>query len=368
MGISRLERAINVTNFLVLNNITIYCQIKISSVSNKKRSHSDSGSSGAKRQRLSSDEPDVLETKESEALIEQVDGDDTKCRTGCIYLITNLINGKVYVGLTIREPEIRWQEHEYSGRNPKYHFGYAIRSYGWENFKPEILAENIPIEELGDLEMYYIDLYDSYNNGYNSTKGGEGTLGHLRTEEQRMAKIKACTKNHSVEGGGSIYFYKGLNKWMVRACRTNNKYIGVYFTKEKAIEALELYNTSGKIIRPDGLRRKRGAGCVHFDKPKKKWRAKAPNGKFIGRYFTKERAIKAVDMYNETGKIMPSDLTIGTGSIREYSTKTKGKRYMGRLKINGTVYRTKAYGSREETQSELAEIRNKLRYIKCFNI
>jgi hypothetical protein len=216
--------------------------------------------------------------------------------------------------------------------------------------------------------MYYIDLYDSYNNGYNSTKGGEGTLGHLRTEEQRMAKIKACTKNHSVEGGGSIYFHKSTNKWMVRACNTNEKYIGVYFTKAKAIEALELYNTTGKITRSDKLRRKRGAGCVFFDKPKKKWRAKAPKGKFIGRYFTKERAIKAVDMYNETGKIMPSDLTIGPGSIKEYSTKTKGKRYMGRLKINGTVYRTKAYGSRKQAQSELAEIRNKLRYIKCFNI
>jgi group I intron endonuclease len=307
-----------------------------------------------------------LETKESEALIEQVDGDDTKCRTGCIYIITNLITLLSYIGLTTREPETRWQEHEYLGRNPKNHFHRSIKKHGWENFKPEILAENIPIEELGDLEMYYIDLYDSYNNGYNSTKGGEGTLGHLRTEEQRMAKIKACTKNHIVEGGGSIYFHKCTNKWMVRACNTSEKYIGLYFTKEKAIEALELYNTSGKITRSDKLRRKRGTGCVSLHG--EKWRAKAPKGKFIGRYFTKERAIKAVDMYNETGKIMPSDLTIGPGSIKEYSTKTKGKRYMGRLKINGTVYRTKAYGSRKQAQSELAEIRNKLRYIKCFNI
>ena len=334
-----------------------------------KRPAQNSGSSSAKRQRLSSENSENLEFEESEALIEQVDGDDTKnvAKTGSIYVIPNLITKKVYIGLTIREPEIRWQEHEYSGRNPKYHFGYAIRSYGWENFKPEILAENIPIEELGDLEMYYIDLYDSYNNGYNSTKGGEGTLGHLRTEEQRMAKIKACTKNHSVEGGGSIYFQKSTNKWMVRACKTSEKYIGVYFTKEKAIEALELYNTTGKIMRSDTLRRKRGTGCVFFDKIKKKWRAKAPKGKFIGRYFTKERAIKAVDMYNETGKIMPSDLTIGTGSIREYSRKT-GKRYMGRLKINGTVYRTKTYRSRTQAQLELNQIRSKLRYIKCFNI
>ena len=183
-----------------------------------------------------------------------------------------------------------------------------------------------------------------------------------------MAKSKSKTKNHSVQGGGCISFDKSTNKWMVRACNTSEKYIGVYFTKAKAIEALELYNTSGKITRSDTLRRKRGAGCISFDKSTNKWCAKAHKGKFIGRYFTKERAIKAVDMYNETGKIMPSDLTIGPGSIKEYSTKTKGKRYMGRLTINGTVYRTKAYGSRKQAQSELAEIRNKLRHIKCFNI
>lgn len=329
-----------------------------------KRSHSDSGASSDKRQRLSSDEPDVLETKESETLIGNSAGDDTKCRTGCIYLITNLITKKVYVGLTTREPEIRWQQHEYSGRNPKYHFHHSIKKHGWENFKPEILAENIPIEELGDLEMYYIALYDSFNNGYNSTKGGDGCFARIWTEEQRMAQSKACAKNHIVEGGGSIYFHKDTNKWMVRACKTSEKYIGVYFTKEKAIEALELYNATGKIIRVDGLRRKRGAGCVSFDKPKKKWRAKAPNGKFIGRYFTKERAIKAVDMYNETGKIMPSDLTMkkyGTGTIREKLTKTKGIRYRGKIKIKGKTYGTKTYGSHDLVQTELDQLISKLR-------
>ena len=73
----------------------------MSSASNNKRSRTDSGVSGDKRQRLSGDDSEILEFEESEALIEQVDGDDTKCRNGCIYLITNPINGKVYVGQTI---------------------------------------------------------------------------------------------------------------------------------------------------------------------------------------------------------------------------------------------------------------------------
>jgi group I intron endonuclease len=329
-----------------------------------KRPAQNSGSSSAKRQRLSSDEPDVLETKESEALIEQVDGDDTKCRTGSIYVIPNLITKKVYIGLTIREPEIRWQEHEYSGRNPKYHFHRSIKKHGWENFKPEILAENIPIEELGDLEMYYIDLYDSYNNGYNSTKGGEGTLGHLRTEEQRMAKSKRQTKNHSIEGGGSVFF---VNKWKAIGCQvTGGKHIGSYFTKDKAIEALKLYNETGQCMPSDLLRRISGSGCVTYINRDKKWKATGSlrtGKKHIGYYFTKDKAIAALKLYNETGARMPSDVTKrrrGTGCITEYSTKKKGTIYRGQLKIKGKIHYTERYGSREKADFELEKLRSKL--------
>jgi len=319
-------------------------KIKMSSVSNKKRSQSDSGESSDKRQRLSSDEPDVLETKESEALIEQVDGDDTKCRTGCIYLITNLITKKVYVGLTTREPEIRWQEHEYDSRNPKYHFHHSIKKHGWENFKPETLAENVPIEELNDLEFYYIDLYNSYNNGYNSTKGGDGAVGCRHTEEQRMAKSKRQTKNHSIEGGGSVFFVNKNNKWDAMGCYVSgHKHIGSYFTKDKAIEALKIYNETGQCIPSDLLRRINGNGSVTYDNQSKKWSARASKrtgAKHIGRYFTEEKAIAALKLYNETGARMDSDTTRrkkGTGSIAEYISKTKGIRFT-------TMYRSKKVG------------------------
>ena len=73
----------------------------MSSASINKRNAPESGVSVDKRPRLSGDDSEILELEESEALVEQVDGDDTKCRTGCIYLITNPINGKVYVGQTI---------------------------------------------------------------------------------------------------------------------------------------------------------------------------------------------------------------------------------------------------------------------------
>jgi group I intron endonuclease len=289
--------------------------------------------------------------EESEALVEQVDGDDTKCRTGCIYLITNLINGKVYVGQTL-DYKRRMKKHEKSGKNPKYYFPYAIRKYGWENFTKEILIDDVPEEDLDNLEINYIDFYNSSNRekGYNCTKGGGGISGYKFTEEQRMAQSKRSTKNHSVEGGGCIFFCKTENKWVALGCYvTGRKHIGSYFTKDKAIEALKMYNETGQCMPSDLIRRINGSGSVYYVKQTQKWSAKASGKgskrgpKPIGVYFTKEKAFAALKLYNETGKCMDSDNIIrkqGTGSIQELISKTKGIRFtaMYRSKYVGVLY------------------------------
>jgi group I intron endonuclease len=331
-----------------------------------KRSHSDSGSSGDKRQRLSSDDSDILETKESEALIEQVDGDDTKCRTGCIYLITNLITKKVYVGLTLNYKN-RMSGHKKSGKTPKYYFSYAIRKYGWENFKTEILIDDVPEEDLSNLEINYIAFYNSFGpGGYNETKGGEGTFGRICTEEQRMAQSKRTTKNHNVEGGGCITFCKTQNKWVAIGCQvTGSKSIGRYFTKEKAIAALKLYNETGQCMPSDITMRRMGTGSVGYINRDKKWKAtgsERTGKKHIGFYFTEEKAIAALKLYNETGARMPSDVTKrrnGTGTIKEYNAKKKGIVYQGYITINKKRHSTKQYGSREQVEAELDQIINK---------
>lgn len=279
-----------------------------------KRSAEISVTSGDdKRQRLSDDDSEFLESEESEAFIEQFDGDVSKidARTGTIYLITNLKTGKVYVGLTTQKPEVRWCQHKSSANNPKTHFHRSIRKHGWKNFKPEILAENVPFEELCDLEMYYIAFYDSFKNGYNSTKGGEGALG-----------CYGPLKNHNVNGGGSISFDKTRNKWTVNGCNAENaNYIGRYLTKDKAIEALKLYNESGERVPSEVSNpniRKAGTGSVYFHKRPKRWIAKGPDKKHIGGYLTKEKAIEALELYNEKGECMPPILKIrkaGTGCV-----------------------------------------------------
>lgn len=95
-----------------------------------------------------------------------------------IYKITNTINNKVYIGKTTKTVLERWQEHknEYtrtrSNKRPLYD---AMRKYGIDNFSIEEIEE-CTIKELSEKEQYWISVYDSYHNGYNATKGGDGII------------------------------------------------------------------------------------------------------------------------------------------------------------------------------------------------
>lgn len=87
---------------------------------------------------------------------------------GFVYLITNDINDKKYVGITTRSIEARWKEHL---RHNTEVIGKAIEKYGKEHFQIEKIEECSDLI-LDDREQYWIKYYDSYNNGYNATIGG----------------------------------------------------------------------------------------------------------------------------------------------------------------------------------------------------
>ena len=100
-----------------------------------------------------------------------------KIRKGLIYIIKNSINNKVYIGQTTLSMEDRWKTHlkpSVSKQRSSYKIYNAMNKYGKENFYCELLEENIPVKELNDREIYYIEKYNSFENGYNSTKGGDG--------------------------------------------------------------------------------------------------------------------------------------------------------------------------------------------------
>lgn len=103
-------------------------------------------------------------------------------RKGIIYKITNKVNGKMYIGQTIVKLSKRKNGHKRAAYNKrsKSYWGYlqcAIRKYDWENFQFDVIEEDIDMDKLDEREIYYIDFFDTFKNGYNLTLGGGGTLG-----------------------------------------------------------------------------------------------------------------------------------------------------------------------------------------------
>lgn len=104
---------------------------------------------------------------------------------GLIYKATNKINGKAYIGQTVKSLRKRKRDHLAAAFRPgaDFYFWRAIRKYGPENFKWEKLCECASKVELDKKEKYYITYYNTFENGYNLTLGGEGNLGWIPSEE-----------------------------------------------------------------------------------------------------------------------------------------------------------------------------------------
>ena len=95
-----------------------------------------------------------------------------------IYLITNLINNKKYVGQSLNIQK-RWNQHRSAAFNPKnksynYPLYQAFRKYGIDNFSFEILEE-CNFADLNNKEEYYVKFYNTLSNqGYNQVLVGQG--------------------------------------------------------------------------------------------------------------------------------------------------------------------------------------------------
>lgn len=164
-----------------------------------------------------------------------------------IYKYTNLINGKVYIGQTKSSLNRRSQK---DGRNYQgcRHFYNAIQKYGWENFVPEILADNLTSDEANTLEIYYIDKYDSTNRqkGYNISFGGDNAT--MSEESKRIISQKAKeryvdkTKNPMY---GKKHSSDSLQKMSNNKIGENNPMYGKHLSEEAKRKQRETYERNG---------------------------------------------------------------------------------------------------------------------------
>lgn len=93
-----------------------------------------------------------------------------------IYMFENKVNNKKYIGQS-RSIETRKRAHYNCSLNTSYNgyetkFYRALRKYGYNNFEFSIL-ELCSTEELNDRERHFIEFYNSFKNGYNSSIGGD---------------------------------------------------------------------------------------------------------------------------------------------------------------------------------------------------
>jgi group I intron endonuclease len=105
-----------------------------------------------------------------------------------VYLVTNKINGKKYVGQTSQSLITRWKRHQYPFPHRRHSYLYnAICKYGIENFSVEALAVVHTKEDMDFYESFLIKEFGLRNpeKGYNLTNGGGGMLGFKLSEETR---------------------------------------------------------------------------------------------------------------------------------------------------------------------------------------
>lgn len=98
-------------------------------------------------------------------------------KLGKIYLISNDVNNKLYVGQTVQTLRKRFTGHccySKSDRSDGMLIKRAIHKYGKDKFHISLIEE-CTVDSLNDREIYWIAYYDSYNNGYNLTKGGQSS-------------------------------------------------------------------------------------------------------------------------------------------------------------------------------------------------
>ena len=169
-----------------------------------------------------------------------------------IYKITNKLNGKVYIGQTRTPLNQRINKHFSKAKCNDNLTGIdaAIKKYGRENFEIEQIDE-CSVEQLDDLERFYIAKYNSYETGYNLTKGRQDGIGSKKEIDIDYA-YKTYLEEKSIKRAAEILGCsdKTLSNIFNEAGKESNIFMKVK-QKENLQKGAELAKKKVRIIELD---------------------------------------------------------------------------------------------------------------------
>lgn len=173
-----------------------------------------------------------------------------------IYVCTNIINGKLYIGYDSNWPN-RKKRHEKDAFNKNSInfndvFHKALRKYGKENFKWEVIYQSKDGNHcLNVMESKFINEYKSYiyfdeNQGYNMTLGGDGVLGLKKTKLSKEKHSIKSSKEYKFWFDEKIISVKNLKKYCTENKLNYNCFLRLYSKKYKSFKYRNYYIYDGE--------------------------------------------------------------------------------------------------------------------------
>lgn len=159
----------------------------------------------------------------------------------CVYKHTSP-NGKCYIGITKQTLERRSQNGE--GYSTQRVFYNAIKKYGWNNFKHEILEDNLTHNEACEREIYYISMFKSNQSkyGYNTTSGGDGCRDRGIKIAQIFDKEIVNVFSSKRDAANVLKMSHGAIGNYVDDCKKHGGYYFKTISKEEYFNMKNIYN------------------------------------------------------------------------------------------------------------------------------
>lgn len=175
-------------------------------------------------------------------------------------------NGKKYIGITSKVPEYRWA----NGNNYRHniHFYRAIKKYGWDKIKHEIIYANLTEQEASVIEINLIKKYNTMNSkyGFNKTSGGE--IGKDVSEETKILMSKNrkniyCGEEHYCHGKHPSEIF-GEQAWLKNVDLAKKRWVGDNNPNRVNPKFNEDHHNYGRKWSDEVVERMRKGRSIHF--------------------------------------------------------------------------------------------------------